>query len=67
MACGDGECIDRNFFCDGKPDCKDASDENACGTFTRERLSRSAPHTQPLNTTTTSFTRWIDDPYTKPH
>ncbi|XP_071519200.1 chitin deacetylase 1-like isoform X2 [Panulirus ornatus] len=30
LACGDGECKDRNMFCDGIFDCKDNSDENAC-------------------------------------
>lgn len=30
LACGNGDCIDKQLFCNGKPDCKDESDENAC-------------------------------------
>ncbi|XP_033241484.1 uncharacterized protein verm isoform X4 [Drosophila pseudoobscura] len=30
LSCGDGECLDKELFCNGKPDCKDESDENAC-------------------------------------
>ncbi|KAL4704046.1 hypothetical protein ACJJTC_001968 [Scirpophaga incertulas] len=30
LACGNGDCIEKELFCNGKPDCKDESDENAC-------------------------------------
>ncbi len=30
LACGNGECIAKELFCNDKPDCKDESDENAC-------------------------------------
>ncbi|XP_046746909.1 chitin deacetylase 1 isoform X1 [Diprion similis] len=30
LSCGNGDCVEKEFFCDGKPDCKDESDENAC-------------------------------------
>ncbi|XP_068231479.1 chitin deacetylase 1 [Palaemon carinicauda] len=31
LACGDGVCLPKPLFCDGKHDCDDESDENACG------------------------------------
>lgn len=35
--CGNEECIDKELFCNGKPDCKDESDENACGECLNEK------------------------------
>ena len=33
LACGDAICINKELFCDGKKDCNDGSDENACGKY----------------------------------
>jgi hypothetical protein len=30
LSCGNGECIDKELFCNDKFECKDQSDENAC-------------------------------------
>lgn len=34
LSCGNGECIEKELFCNDKPDCKDESDENACSKYT---------------------------------
>jgi len=31
LQCADGECLSKSVFCDKQIDCKDGSDENACG------------------------------------
>lgn len=33
LACGNGECIQKELFCNGAPDCPDGSDENACSMY----------------------------------
>lgn len=38
LSCGDGECLDKELFCNGKPDCKDESDENACSKWKESSL-----------------------------
>lgn len=38
LSCGDGECLDKELFCNGKPDCKDESDENACCKWKQSSL-----------------------------
>ncbi len=30
LQCGNGDCIDKELFCDERADCPDGSDENAC-------------------------------------
>ena len=40
LACGNGDCIPQEQFCDGTYDCSDDSDENACGKdLTMDRCS----------------------------
>jgi len=34
LACGDGQCVKKELFCDGEPNCLDGSDENLCGPRT---------------------------------
>eukprot|EP00088_Acartia_fossae_P059412 TRINITY_DN704_c0_g1_i1.p1 TRINITY_DN704_c0_g1~~TRINITY_DN704_c0_g1_i1.p1 ORF type:complete len:548 (-),score=92.20 TRINITY_DN704_c0_g1_i1:115-1758(-) len=34
LACGDGQCVKKELFCDETPDCEDGSDENLCGPRT---------------------------------
>lgn len=33
LQCGNGECIEKELFCNGKEECKDGSDENACSKY----------------------------------
>lgn len=33
LQCGNGECINKDLFCNDKPDCTDESDENACSKY----------------------------------
>lgn len=33
LSCGNGECVEKELFCNDKPDCKDESDENACSMY----------------------------------
>ena len=33
LACGNGDCIEKELFCNGLPDCSDGSDENACSKY----------------------------------
>lgn len=35
LQCGNGECINKDLFCNDRPDCKDESDENACSKYYR--------------------------------
>lgn len=34
LQCGNGECINKELFCNDRMDCKDESDENACSKCT---------------------------------
>jgi len=34
LACGEGQCVKKELFCDGEPNCVDGSDENLCGPRT---------------------------------
>lgn len=47
LSCGNGECVDKELFCNGKPDCKDESDENACSKYTDSYRNRR--RTKPLD------------------
>lgn len=38
LACGNGDCIERDKFCNGEPNCADGSDENACSKLLFEFL-----------------------------
>lgn len=33
IRCQSDECIPKSLRCDGKPNCKDGSDENNCGNL----------------------------------
>lgn len=54
LSCGNGECIEKELFCNDKPDCKDESDENACSKY-----SYTHPYIfYPLNDTTLLYQDW---------
>ncbi|KRT82489.1 Carbohydrate-binding protein [Oryctes borbonicus] len=46
LSCGNGECIERELFCNGKPDCKDESDENSCTVETDPNRALDCDQTQ---------------------
>lgn len=45
LSCGDGECLDKELFCNGKSDCKDESDENACCKLFEKYIDKNKHYT----------------------
>uniref|UniRef100_A0A674KCR5 Heparan sulfate proteoglycan 2 n=1 Tax=Terrapene triunguis TaxID=2587831 RepID=A0A674KCR5_9SAUR len=46
FACTSGECIDKEFRCDRRPDCRDMSDEQNCEPWLPRELADTAPPPQ---------------------
>lgn len=49
LSCGNGECIEKELFCNDKPDCKDESDENACSKYLQLLFLQFSAITEPLS------------------
>ncbi|XP_050787085.1 basement membrane-specific heparan sulfate proteoglycan core protein isoform X3 [Gopherus flavomarginatus] len=55
FACSSGECIDKEFRCDRRPDCRDMSDELNCGRMDPQEVVSSSP--PPITTAQLATTR----------